>query len=175
MMKKVTFLIQDNSLIFKYRTNKPVAVNLLNTNIITDNELVFSDEYIAQNKKIVGLFINDLMKEKNITEVTISNNEMAELILSVIRGVDKIQKLTLKDDENLSYAICERIIRYKNISCVNCYAIPTFMIELLDKNNIKVESRNEILFTSNFMQLNNLDSLSDIYYKSNVRFAEVLS
>lgn len=175
MMKKVTVLIQDNSLIFKYRTNKPVAVNLLNTNIITDNELVFSDEYIAQNKKIVGLFINDLMKEKNITEVTISNNEMAELILSVLRGVDKIQKLTLKDDENLSYAICERIIRYKNISCVNCYAIPTFMIELLDKNNIKVESRNEILFTSNFMQLNNLDSLSDIYYKSNVRFAEVLS
>ena len=174
-MKKVTILIQDKALVFKYRTNKPVAVNLLNTNIITNNELVFSDEYIAQNKKIVGLFISDLIKEKNINEVVISSNEMAELMLSVLKCVDNIELLTLKDDTNLSYSLCEKIIRYKNIKKINCYAIPTFMIELLDKHNIKVESRNEILFTSSFMQNNHLDSLSDIYYKSNVRFTQNIS
>ncbi len=43
-MKKITVLIQNNTLVFKYRTNKPVANNLLNTNVISNNELVFSDD-----------------------------------------------------------------------------------------------------------------------------------
>ena len=48
-MKKITIAIKDNSLIFKFRTNKPVGPNLLNTNVISNNELVFSDEYIKEN------------------------------------------------------------------------------------------------------------------------------
>ena len=174
-MKKITVQIQDNSLVFKYRTNKPVAVNLLNTNVITDNELVFSDEYISQNKKIVGLFIKDLVLEKQINQIVISNNEMATLILSVTRGINSINKLTLKEEQPLSYDICERIIRYHNIKCVECYSVPTFMIDLLDKNDIDVISKSEVLFLSEFMDNNQLNSFSDIYYKKNIIFKNDIS
>ena len=67
-MKKITIQIQDKSLIFKYRTNKPVPTNLLNTNVISNNELIFSDEYIKENTKLVGLFLSDLAKMREINE-----------------------------------------------------------------------------------------------------------
>ena len=46
-MKKILINIKDDYLFFSYRTsiNKEQG-NLLNTNIISDNELVFSEDYI---------------------------------------------------------------------------------------------------------------------------------
>ncbi len=174
-MKKIAIEIKDDILFFKYRTNKPVPVNLLNTNVISDNELVFSDEYIVKNAKIVGLFINDLATDKNIKNITISNNEMALIIIDLLKGVKEVSCLELKEDTTLSYSLYEKISKLSNIKKINCYAIPTYLIELLDKAGILVESRSEILFTSTFMQENNLVSFSKIYYKSNVRFSNDLS
>lgn len=174
-MKKIAIEIKDDTLFFKYRTNKPVPVNLLNTNVISDNELVFSDDYIVKNAKIVGLFINDLATDKNIKNITISNNDMALIIIDLLKGVKEVSCLELKEDTTLSYSLYEKISKLSNIKKINCYAIPTYLIELLDKAGILVESRSEILFTSTFMQENNLVSFSKIYYKSNVRFSNDLS
>ena len=174
-MKKITIYISDNSLVFKYRTNKPVKTNLLNTNVISNNELVFSDEYLANNLKIVKMFIGDLFKEKDITNVEISNNDMADLVLDILKDIDEIKCLTLSDDTNLSYQLCEKIANLRNIKKLNCYAIPTFMIDMLDKIGIEVYSRNEVLFTSDFMQINNLNSYSDMYYKNSITITDVLN
>ena len=48
------------------------------------------------------------------------------------------------------------------------------MMEILDKKGIKVISRSEVLFTSEFMQENNLTSYSKIYYKSSIRISNIL-
>ena len=72
-MKKITVTIKDNTILFKYRIKKPVEPNLLNTNVISNNELVFSDEYLKENVKIVSLFLNELIQEKEITDVVISD------------------------------------------------------------------------------------------------------
>ncbi len=174
-MKKITVLIQNNTLVFKYRTNKPVANNLLNTNVISNNELVFSDDYLKENTKIVGLFINDLAKIREITEISVSNNEIALLVIDIVSKLNRIDCFTITQDDCMSYALCDAIIKNKNIKKVSCYGIPQFMIELLDKNNIEVESRNEVLFTSNFMAENNLTSFSKIYYKTNIRIPDILN
>ncbi len=173
-MKKITVLIQNNTLIFKYRTNKPVSTNLLNTNVISNNELVFSDEYLKENTKIVSLFIYDLANIREINEIKVSTVEIALLIIDIISKLNCINTFIISEDEVLSYELCDKIIKAKNIKKINCYSIPQFMIELLDKNNIKVESRNEVLFTSNFMSENNLTSFSKIYYKTNVRIPNIL-
>ena len=173
-MKKIVIEISDKSLSFKYRTNKPVPNNLLNTNVISNNELVFSADYINDNSKIVGMFINDLAKEKEIDTAIVSLNEIAELIIPLLKRVEPIHKIVLNEDTNLSYSLCEAIVSNKYITNLNCYAIPTFMIEILDKKNIEVSSRSEVLFTSLFMQQNNLTSFSKIYYKSSIRISEIL-
>lgn len=173
-MKKIAILIKDKTLLFKYRTNKPVEPNLLNTNVISNNELIFSDEYLMENSKIVGLFLYDLAKEKEISEIVVSSNSLGELIIDILKRIPKIESFTISEDENLSYKLCEAIIKNKNIKKVNCYGIPQFMIETLDKANIAVDSRYEVLFTSNFMAENNLTSFSKIYYKTNIRIGEIL-
>ena len=173
-MKKIVIEISDNALSFKYRTNKPVPDNLLNTNVISNNELVFSVDYINANGKIVGMFINDLAEDKGINTAVISLNEIAELIIPLLKKVEAIQSVCLNDDATLPYSLCEAIIESRHIKQVSCYAIPTFMIEILDKKNVEVVSRSEILFTSLFMQENNLTSFSKIYYKSSIRISEIL-
>lgn len=171
-MKKITILINNNVLVFKYRVKKLTEPNLLNTNVISNNELVFSDEYLQNNVKLVGLFICDLAKERNITEINVSNNELCMLILDIIKKIPTISKLTITDNENLTYSLCEQLCKTKNIKSLDCYGIPEFMIETLDKYGIAVNSRNEVLFTSNFMSQNNLSSFSKIYYKNNIRIDE---
>lgn len=174
-MKKITVLIQNNMLIFKYRTNKPVNDNLLNTNVISNDELVFSDQYLKENAKIVGLFICDLASEREINEIKVSNNEIALLIIDIVSKLKEINSFIIDQDDNITYELCEKIIKNKNIKKLDCYGIPQFMIELLDKNGIKVDSRNEVLFTSGFMAENNLTSFSKMYYKTNIRIPDVLT
>jgi len=173
IIKKITVCIKDNNLLFKYRINKPVEPNLLNTNVISNEELIFSDDYILANSKIVSLFLNDLVKERNISVVTISNNELALLILPLLKRISSINSLVLSDDDNLIYSLCELITKNGNIKFLDCYEIPTFMIDYLDKYDIKVSARNEVLFTSKFMQEYNLDSISKIYYKGSLRISDM--
>ena len=55
-MKKVLISIKDNQIIFSYKTNNSnISSDLINTNIISENELVFSDIYIKENTKIRNL------------------------------------------------------------------------------------------------------------------------
>lgn len=173
-MKKIVIEITNESLDIKYRTNKPIPDNLVNTNVISNNELVFSTDYINDNNKIVGLFINDIAKEKGIKTIIISQNEIAEIIVPLLKRIDNIEKLYLKEDTNFSYSLCESLANNKSIKEISCYTIPTFMMEILDKKGIKVISRSEVLFTSEFMQENNLTSYSKIYYKSSIRISNIL-
>ena len=56
-MKKIVIKIKENSLIIKERIKLTSEYkNIINTNVISCNELIFSDEYIINNKKIVTTF-----------------------------------------------------------------------------------------------------------------------
>ena len=174
-MKKITISILDNALLFKYTENKPVSSNLLNTNVISNDELMFSDTYLIENQKIAGLFIGDLIKERDVVNIVIDSFDMAHIVLELLTKVPKIECITFNEDDVIPYSICEKIVRNKNIAKINSYSIPTFIIEYLDKNNVISESRNEVLFTSAFMQNNGLDSYSKIYYPRNVKIDDKLS
>ncbi len=174
-MKKIAIIIKNNSLSFKYKIKKMDEPNLLNTNVISNNELVFSDEYIMENNKIVSLFLADLVKEQEIKSISISNNELASIVLPIMHKINSIESLRIEDDDNLTYALCEEIVNCKNIKQLECYSIAQFMIEYLDKNDIKVDSRNEVLFTSKFMAENDLVSYSKMYYKTSINFGAVIT
>jgi len=174
-MKKIAVLIKDNSLYFKYRVKKLDEPNLLNTNVISNNELVFSDEYILENQKIVSLFIADLVKEQEIKNIIVSNSELALIVLDIIKKLNNIECFKIEEDDNISYALCEKIIDSKNIKKLECFSIAQFMIELLDKNGITVDSRNEVLFTSKFMAENDLTSYSKMYYKNSISFGSIIT
>ena len=59
-MKKILISINNSCIHFAYKTNNSqISNDLINTNIISDNELIFSDVYIKENKKIISSFIKE--------------------------------------------------------------------------------------------------------------------
>ena len=169
-MNKILIGIKNNALTFSYR--KVVAKtdgNLLNTNVITDNELIFSDEYISNNKKIVKSFIRELINQYEIKQLIIKETELVYTALYLIDKSEKIKAIFFREEKQLDFDVCEKILNNHNIKIINCYSMPPFMIECFDKRGIKTESRSEIMFTSPFMQGNNLLQYSKIFYKMSVR------
>ena len=168
-MKKILIKIKDNSLIVKEKVKlSPEYKNILNTNVISCNELVFSDEYIENNQRLVSTFLNELTKTYNINTAILESNVFALIFLKIFKNNKQITTLILKEDSPLTFSMCEAIMQ-SYIKNVNCYALQPFMIEYLDKYNILVESRNEILFLSNFMIENNLSQFSSLFYKMTLK------
>ena len=175
-VKKILISISNNSIVFSYKTNNSsISNDLINTNIISNNELIFSDIYISENTKILSSFLKELALQYNINKAIISKIELANLILNLLKKATSITEVEIKEDESLTYTICEQLIELNHIKTINCYNLQPFMIELLDKNGITCISRCEILYLSNFMEKNNLLRYSSIYYKTNIRITLPLS
>lgn len=168
-MKKILIDMKDNTIIFSYKTGNSIKEDLINTNIISDNELVFSDLYIKENNKILSSFIKELAIQYQINTCIITKKELAPIVLDLLKKATNILNICFSDDDGLTYSIIEQIVNLKHIKHISCYSIQPFMIEMLDNNNITCESRSEILYISNFMEQNNLLRYSNIYYKTNVR------
>ena len=167
-MKKILIKIKDNSFIVKEKIKLSSEYkNILNTNVISCNELVFSDEYIISNPKIVSNFVQELSKSYNVDTLIIEKNDFTLLFLNIIKNNKNITSIILKDDTPLTFKMCEAIM-HSYIKNVNCYTLQPFMIEYLDKYNILVESRNEILYLSKFMIDNNLSIFSSMFYKMTI-------
>lgn len=174
-MQKILIEIKNQYLEFFNVTSKSYISNdLLNTNIISNNKLLFSKDYILENLKMVSSFIKEITIDKNIETIYLNDLSMISLVCQLINKC-KIKTLVSLDEKNFTYEAYETISKVPSIKKVNCYSIPTFMIELFDQKNIIVESRSEILFTSKFMQENNLNQYSKIYYKIALRFTSPLT
>ena len=168
-MIKLLFQIKDNCLFIQEKKRlKNEQKNLINTNVISENELLFSDEYILQNKTIIQSFIQELVNNYNVNTLIIKELEIAPLILSVLTNISNLTNLILLEESILNYKTYDSIVKTNSIKYVSLYNLPTFLLELFDKAKIKVESRNEILFSSNFMLDNKMIYFSSIYYKTSI-------
>ena len=175
-MRKILISIKKNYLAFSFKKNTNATQNkILNTNVISDNELVFSEDYIEKNPKIVAAFLKEICEQYNIHIISFQKNNMFDLLFHIFKKNSCIKALYLFEETSLPYYICEALIKNTYIKQINCYNVPTFMIELLDKHNIQVTSRNEMLFTSQFMEENNLTQFSKIFYKISVKMKLPLS
>ncbi len=68
-VKKILISIENNSITFSYKTNNSsISNDLINTNIISNNELIFSDVYISENAKILSSFIKELALQYNVNK-----------------------------------------------------------------------------------------------------------
>lgn len=169
-MKRILIQIKDNNIYFKSKKKlTDEQENIMNTNIISGNELTFSDEYILENEKIVITFLKELIKDNAIDTAIIYNNTIEETLISLLKYIPKIKSLILKDNIPLSFKSCNEIIK-SNVTFISCFNLQDFLLEYLDKNNILVEIRCEHLFISDFMKLNILNKYSSIFYKKIIHF-----
>ena len=137
-MKKLLFKIQNNTLVVKERTKLSSEYKeILNTNVISCNELIFSSDYLVQNQKIVSSFINELTNDYNIDTICIEKFDFAKIVLNLIKNNNQIINRIFKEESQLTFSFCEMIAK-SNIKNVNCYNLQQFMIEYLDKYHILI-------------------------------------
>ena len=132
---KVLVKIKGNELIFINRKKlNSEYKNMLNTNIISNDEVVFSDAYIKENYKIVASFLNEISKNYQTNIIVFQNMEVAKLLIPIVNKIKNINSLKFISDETLPYKLCEKIIKCNNIKYISAEYIQPFIFEILDKN-----------------------------------------
>ncbi len=168
-MNKIMFKISSNVL-FAQILNKDMPKEDLNkTNIIDTRELVFSEYYIKQNLDLVSSFLNVIIIKKKLSKVVVKDAEIICTTLDVINSIPNIKEITIVPDILINYDVFLKLLENHYLEKIDCYDFPKILLDRLDVNkNIVVKTRTEILFVSNFMKINNLNTYSDIYYKKSI-------
>ena len=167
-MNKILIKINSTLLTISLN-NKKDNKNLNNTNIIDTKELLFSKSYIKDNIELVSSFLNTIILKNKVDKVRINNIELTTLTLDLIHNSKNIKKLLISEDKAIDYEIFMKLLDNSTLEYINCYDIPSYLLERLDINkNIKIDVRSEIFFISKFMEDNKLYKYSDIYYKKKI-------
>lgn len=168
-MNKIMFKISSNVL-FAQILNKDMPKEDLNkTNIIDTRELVFSEYYIKQNLDLVSSFLNVIIIKRKISKVIVKDFEIIGPVLDIIKSIPNIKDLSIVSDVLINYDVFLKLLENNYLEKIDCYDFPKILLDRLDVNkNIEVKTRTEILFVSNFMKINNLNTYSDIYYKKSI-------
>ena len=171
-MNKIVFKIVKNEIIVSL-LNKDFKENLNNTNVINTKETYFSINYINENVELVSSFLNVIIIKNNIHKLIVNNEEATLITLKIIKNINKIYEIYLNYDNTLKYDEFIEILNNNYLKVINLFDIPNYLLEMIDVNkNLKVTIRNEILFTSNFMEINNINTYSDIFYKKEIYINE---
>ena len=171
-MNKIVFKIVKNEIIVSL-LNKDFKENLNNTNVINTKETYFSINYINENVELVSSFFNVIIIKNNIHKFIVNNEEATLITLKIIKNINKIDEIYLNNDNTLKYDEFIELLNNNYLKVINLFDIPNYLLEMIDVNkNLKVTIRNEILFTSNFMEINNINTYSDIFYKKEIYINE---
>ena len=171
-MNKIVFKIVKNEIIVSL-LNKDFKENLNNTNVINTKETYFSINYINENVELVSSFFNVIIIKNNIHKFIVNNEEATLTTLKIIKNINKIDEIYLNYDNTLKYDEFIELLNNNYLKVINLFDIPNYLLEMIDVNkNLKVTIRNEILFTSNFMEINNINTYSDIFYKKEIYINE---
>ena len=171
-MNKIVFKIVKNEIIVSL-LNKDFKENLNNTNVINTNETYFSINYINENVELVSSFLNVIIIKNNIHKFIVNNEEATLITLKIVKNINKIDEIYINYDNTLKYDEFIELLNNNYLKVINLFDIPNYLLEMIDVNkNLKVTIRNEILFTSNFMEINNINTYSDIFYKKEIYINE---
>lgn len=140
-------------------------LNLTQTNIINTESMIFSSNYLLKNPEIVTTFLIGIASQRNINKVYINDYEIISSVLLIIQDVKSFNELYLKPNQSINYDIYEKILYSSNIKFVSCYSMKHFMLEKLDQKGVTVIINENIDFNGTFMNDNNLNNYSSIYYK----------
>lgn len=168
-MKKIQFIISDNTLTISYKIEKNTFKDLTNTNIISKDDLVFDLKYFRNNIKLIAGFLNVMLHEDSVTQAIIEHDELIIMGIELLGYMPMIEQLVIKPDIPIDFDMHLAILKNDTLKVINCYTIPTYLLERIDTTkSVKIETRNEVFFVSNFLRINRLNSYSDVFYKRRI-------
>ncbi len=178
-MKKVLIGLSNDTINFRYKVDKTredrdLTKTLMNTNVISNDELIFSDSYLKSNVSIISSFLSEIIKERNVYKVVIEEVDIVPIVLDIVNNIKYITRLYIIPDIQINYNMYERLLKSEYLKYVSCFEIPSFMLEKLCDNGIVVDIRCEIVSISNFVYQNNLINYTKLYYRKTIKIFKML-
>lgn len=170
-MNKIEIKINLDNIIFDISDELDDS-NLNYTNVINTEKLKFAEDYIVKNIKSVAGFITRVLDNTNVNNAIIKNIDIAETILILIKNLKTIKKINFTENKKLSYTLSNLLLENKNIDYINCYTMPEYVFKKF--KNVKIDLRYDYFFVSDFMERNDLDTYSKIYYKKVIKIDKPL-
>lgn len=172
-MKKILVKVKDKSLVFSAWLKKTEPNELNNTNVINIDSIKLSDDYINKNLELVSQFIKLLCIKEEISSAVIINKEITDLVLKILDKIDTIKELKYTEDVELNYTITSLLLKNKTLNKIECYSMPDILFKQFKPN--VVETREEILFFSEFMEKNNINTMSKLANKEKIELNSKLN
>ena len=179
-MKKILISFNDDTINFKYKIDKTkqerdLSKTLLNTNVISNDELLFSDAYLKNNINIMTSFLTEIIKDKKIKKLSIDEFDIIPIVLNITNSIKDITHLYITPDVTINYKVYEKLLEASYLKYINCFEIPSFMVEKLCNNGIVVDLRCEIISISNFVYQNKLVNYTKMYYRKTIKIFKKLN
>ncbi len=164
-MEYICIIIEKHRLVFSYKSRYVHNENIIDT-------LIYDKQYLKSNITETQELIKKIIKEKkiDISEALINQFDILSISLNILNDIDKVRKLIIKDNRILNFDICKKLLENKYIKEIECYDLAENMLNELEKNDVNVYLRTEILNISNFVFSNKLNLYDDIYYRERVFF-----
>ena len=145
---------------------------LNNTNVITNDDLVFSLTYMRKNYDIVLNFLNLIVLKYGVKSVVVQDMNMDLIYMDMIKNFKAIEKINFIDDELITPDIYDKLICCKSLKKIDCYEMSPYLIEMLDKKNIKVLTRHTIKEKNLFLIENHLDTYTDFFEEQKQKYTK---
>ena len=173
-MKKILISLNNETINFRYKIDKTkeekdLTKTLMNTNVISNDELIFSDSYLKANCSVMTSFLKELIKSKGISKLVIEEFDIVPIVLDITNPIKEITKLYNTANKQVNYKIYEKLCNSNYLKYVSCFEIASFMLEKLCDNGIVVDLRCEIVSLSNFVHHNNLINYTKLYYRKTIK------
>ena len=173
---KVIIRADDKKVTILYKQEDEEIIDIdENTNIINTEELLFNENYLIENKNIIANFIRGILLSKNINTLSIVDEGLIEISIDIAKMIKEVTNIYIECDTQLKFEVYEKLLKYKTLKYLNCYDMQTFMLEELDRDNLKIDLRNTSGLSSNFVIKNELYHYSDIYYKTCIKIDNTLN
>lgn len=168
-MRKIQFTVHENTLSIGFKIENNTFKNLNNTNIISKDDLIFDIKYFKNNLKLVAGFLNVIIKNDSVTNAIIEEEELIIIGLDLLNYLPTITELVITPDVSIDFDMHMAILKNDTLKMIHCYNIPTYLLERIDTTKmVKIVTRNEVFFVSNFLRRNKLSSYSDVFYKRKI-------
>lgn len=123
-------------------------------------KIELTEEFIKNNFDNIVQKINTLIYENKISKAKIANLEISEIVLKLLNKIKNIKYILFEEDKELNYTLSFLLLENTNLKEINCYDLPNTMFEKFI--NCKVITRCQILFISDLMNYNNIDTYSKL-------------
>lgn len=165
-MKKIKFTIEAQILTIQYNYEDNTPININNTNIITDEDLIFDIRYFKNNMKLIAGFLNVMLKNEHVHFAEVLDIELVETAMVFLNYLPIIDSLTIKPDVPIDYDLHLAILKNDTLKNISVYTIPPYLLERIDTTKtVKINTRTEVFYISNFIRVNKLNTYTDVYYK----------